>query len=327
MKKVAPGVALCIVLALAAVAIAELPWTKTNLRFSPLLIVILLGMAIGSFISLPIVLKDGIAYCQKPVLRLGVALLGIKLSLMKIVEIGGSALTIIVVVTIIGFFLAVLLGRMVGLGKKPTLLLATGGSICGASAIVAADTVIKGENKDAAVSLAVITLWGTVGIFVYPALVHLTPHAFGVFCGATLHEVAQVVAAAGQSQEVATVTKLARVCLLAPTIIGLGWYMRRIGDGGEGTEKATLVPWFLWAFLAMATLRTSAPSLGIESQAKWFGDLIVPLVLSVGMAGVGLQTKLREVVQAGWKPIVVGLLQWVGMAILTIGLIAWLMPQ
>lgn len=325
MKKLAPGVGLCILLALLAVVIAELPWSKAHLRFSPLLIVILLGMAIGSTLSLPALFRDGVAYCQKPVLRLGVALLGIKLSLTKIVEIGGSALTVILIVTIVGFFVAVLLGRLVGLGQKPTLLLATGGSICGASAIVAADAVIQGENKDAAVSLAVVTLWGTVGIFLYPMLAHFLPHTYGVFCGATLHEVAQVVAAAGPAQDVATVTKLARVCLLAPTIIGLGWFVK--GSGAVADRKAGLVPWFLWAFLAMATLRTFAPQLGIEPQAKWFGDMVVPLVLSVGMAGVGLQTRLLEVIQAGWKPIVVGLLQWLTMGGLTFWLIGRLMPQ
>lgn len=326
MKKLAPGIGLCILLAILAVGLSEIPWAKANLRFSPLLIVTLLGIAIGSTWDLPKSQKDGVAYCQKPVLRLGVALLGIKLSLMKIVEIGGSALAVILIVTTVGFFAAVLLGRLVGLGEKPSLLLATGGSICGASAIVAADSVVQPESRDTAVSLAVITLWGTVGIFAYPALAHFPPHFFGVFCGATLHEVAQVVAAAGDSADIATVTKLARVCLLAPAIIGLGWWMRRSGVQAEG-KRAGLVPWFLWAFLAMAALRTVAPNLGIETNAKWFGDAIVPLVLSVGMAGVGLHTRLKEVVQAGWRPIAVGLTQWLIMMGLAIGLMSRLMPQ
>lgn len=331
-KALAPGVLFCIALAVLAVAIGELPWVKTQLRFSPLLIVILLGMILGSSWRFPDLLKDGIAYCQKPVLRLGVALLGIKLSLAKIFEIGGNAMAIILIVTITGFFAAYWLGRKLGMGEKPSLLLATGGSICGASAIVAADTVVQGEGKDAAVSLAVITFWGTVGIFSYPLLnsvLHYASFPFGVFCGATLHEVAQVVAAAathsvssaGQSAvDVATVTKLARVCLLAPTVIGLGWWMRRSG-AATSDKKAALVPWFLWVFVLMAGFRSAAPQLGIESQLKWSGDFIVPLVLSVGMAGVGLQTRLKDVIQAGWKPVVLGLVQWLIMVGLTIGLI------
>ncbi len=307
--------------------IAEIPWVKTNLRFSPLMIVILLGMLIASTVTLPAWLKDGVAYCQKPVLRLGVALLGVKLSLAKIGEIGAGAMLVIVVVTVVGFFFAVWLGRRLGMGMKPTLLLSTGGAICGASAIVAADTVVQGEGKDAAVSLAVITFWGTVGIFLFPALnsvLNYGSFAFGVLSGATLHEVAQVVAAAANhsadSQVVATVTKLARVCLLAPTIIGLGWWMRRTGAGASD-KKAALVPWFLWVFVLLAGLRSVAPSLGIEPEMKYFGDIWVPLVLSVGMAGVGLQTKLKEVIQAGWKPVGLGFAQWAVMLALTIGLI------
>jgi uncharacterized integral membrane protein (TIGR00698 family) len=331
LRERAPGVLFCIGLAVLAVFVAENPWVKSHLRVSPLLIVILVGMVIASSLTLPATLRPGVAYCQKPVLRLGVALLGIKLSLAQIGQIGASAVAVVLAVTAVGFGVAILVGRWLKMGEKPTLLLATGGSICGASAIVAADSVLQSEGKDAAVSLAVVTFWGTVGILVYPlietAFLHMTGFSYGVFCGATLHEVAQVVAGAANfagpdaphAQLVATVIKLTRVAMLAPMIIGLGWWMRRTQPEATA-QRAALVPWFLWAFVALATLRSFAPQIGLESTLKSIGDQVVPLVLSVGMAGVGLHTRLKEVVQAGWAPVVLGLIQWIVMIVVCLAL-------
>ncbi|MBS1713887.1 MAG: putative sulfate exporter family transporter [Armatimonadetes bacterium] len=311
-----PGLGLCTLLALASVAVSESPWAKQNLRFSPLLIVILLGIVIASLTRLPAALDDGIKVAQKPVLRWAVAGLGFKLSLMEILRIGGPALFVVLVSTVAALAAGWWIGVRMGLNEKLAILLGVGTSVCGASAVVAADTVVQAEGEDAAVSLGVITLWGTVGIFVLPLIastLHLHEFRYGVFAGASLQEMAQVVAAAqgysDGSAEVATVVKLARICLLAPIVLYLAaWFKRNRGASGEA--QVAPVPWFLVAFLVFATVNSFAVNLGIPKNVI---DALVRadvVLLSIGMAGVGLKTGFRELKKAGWKPVLLGLYQW-----------------
>ncbi len=330
LQKLAPGVLFATGLAIAAVWLAGLPWVMQTLHWSPLLIVILLGMAIASTTQLPEMLGPGIKWCQKPMLRIGVACLGIKLSLGALAEIGGPALIVVGITTAVGMAGGVWLAQRMGVERSLGLLLATGGAVCGASAIVAADSVVQAEHKDTAASLGIVTLWGTIGIVLYSLLSHVFSvgsFAYGLFCGATLHEVAQVVAASAamgsDAQGTATVAKLARVALLAPIIFGLGLWLRRQGHS-TGETKTPLLPWFVTAFLLLAALRTAAPSLGIESLLKTQVEPFVPFVLSIGMAGVGLQTGFGDLVKAGWRPVYLALIQWVLMIAVSVPLIMML---
>lgn len=325
-----PGLLLVGVLASAAIVVGENPQVKETLHVSSLLIVILLGMALKSVWSPPASLSPGIRLAQRPILRWGVAGLGFKLSLDELMSYGWGVLVTVVVSTAVALLVGVWLGRLFGLRSKLALLLSTGGAICGASAIVAADSVVQGDESDTAYALGIITLLGTIGIVLYPLVAHglgMTDFAYGVWNGATLHEMAQVVAAgASVSKEatiVATAVKLARICLLAPVVFGLGWYLRR-AVGTAGDAKVPLVPWFLVLFVVFAAANSF---FAIPAGASALIQKIDLWLLCLGMAGVGLHAGFKDLRNAGLRPIAVGALQWVVLAGVAFGLTMLLCPS
>jgi uncharacterized integral membrane protein (TIGR00698 family) len=317
-----PGLVVASLLATIAVMLGDTPTFRDTLHLGPLLLVILLGMAWGSFMRLPEWALPGIRMAQRPVLRWAVAGLGFRLSLGEIVRIGGPALAVVVVSTFASLVLAWWLAKRLGIGEKLGVLLGVGGAICGASAVVAADTVVQGERQDSALAVGIITLLGTIGIVAYPWIghaLHMSDFLYGVWDGASLHEMAQVVAAAsGQSKtavEVATVVKLVRICLLAPVVFWLAWRAR--AHGTDAHAKVSIVPWFLVVFVGFAALNSSGllPKSVLDPVRR--ADM---WLLCVGMAGVGLQTRFSDLGRAGWRPIVVGVAQWVFLAVLAYGL-------
>ncbi len=312
-----PGLALCGAIAALAFALAGLPPIQDGLHLSPLLLVILLGMLWRSTLRVPLWAGEGIRAAQRPVLRWAVAGLGFRLSLLELARIGVPALAVVVVSTALALAFGVWIARRLGVSEKLALLLGVGGAICGASAVVAADTVVRGDKRDAPLALGVITLLGTVGIVAYPPLgrgAGMSDFLYGVWDGASLHEMAQVVAAGfGVSDEaarVATVVKLARICLLAPIVLGLGvWLRRRAREVGQA--HVAVVPWFLAAFLVFAAVNSSGLVAEPVLAALRRADL---WLLCLGMAGVGLQTGFRDLREAGWRPVAAGAAQWVVLA-------------
>lgn len=327
MNAVAPGLLLCAFLATAGFLLAEVAFVKHTLHVGALLIVILIGMAVRSVIPLPAATAAGIRLAQRPVLRWAVAGLGFRLSFGELLRIGGPALVVVVASTGAALLFGWWIARRLGVPEKLGLLLGVGGAICGASAIVAADTVVRGEKKDVASSLAIITLLGTIGIFAYPAaaaMAGMSDFLAGVWAGASLHEMAQVVAAGfGVSEEaarVATVVKLARIALLAPVVLALGWMMRR-RHAAAGEAQVAPVPWFLVMFVLFALVNSAGVLPAAAADALRRADL---WLLCVGMAGVGLQTGFADLKEAGAAPIAAGALQWVMLAAVSYGLALWL---
>jgi len=176
-------------------------------------------------------------------------------------------------------------------------------------------------------ALGIITLLGTIGILIYPALhgvFKLGEFVYGVWDGASLHEMAQVVAAgfavSDEAARVATVVKLARIALLAPVVLLLSWMLRR-RHGVAGRAAVAPVPWFLVLFVLFAALNSTTwlrPS-WLETIRR--ADL---WLLAVGMAGVGLQTGFSDIRDAGWKPLLAGTLQWAVLSAASLALARWL---
>lgn len=329
-----PGIALSAALATAAFLLADTPFVKDTLHVSALLLVILLGMALRSVFAMPAWAAPGVRVAQRPILRWAVAGLGFRLSLGEIVRIGGPALGVVVVSTLVALVFGVWVGKRLGLESRFATLLSVGGGICGASAVVAADSVVQAEKKDSALALGIITLLGTVGIVIYPLIgraAGMSDFLYGVWDGASLHEMAQVVAAgAGFSKEatgIATVVKLVRITLLAPVVFYLAWQVRAAakkqaagGAVGTATAKSTqvsLLPWFLVLFVVFAALNSTgwipADTVKLLQRADTW-------LLCVGMAGVGLQTSFADLGKAGMAPIAAGAAQWLVLASLSYGL-------
>lgn len=316
-----PGLLLAAALATLAIALADVPWVKDTLHVSALLLVILLGMLWKSLAPVPAALTPGIRFAQRPVLRWAVAGLGFRLSVPELLQLGGAALAIVTVTTFASLWFGWWIAERLGIKHKLAMLLGMGGAICGASAVVAADTVVRSEKEESAVAIGVITLLGTIGIVLYPLIGHafdMSDYVYGLWDGASLHETAQVVAAGfGMSPEaarIATVVKLARIALLAPAVFWLAWIMRRHHEQ-TGQARVSIVPWFLVMFVVFAIVH----SLGIVPPNVL--DLIRRAdvwLLCVGMAGVGLQTGIGDLRAAGAKPILAGTLQWIVLASLAL---------
>jgi uncharacterized integral membrane protein (TIGR00698 family) len=318
-----PGLALCALLAALAIGLADLPWIRSTTHVSALLLVILIGMSWRSFAPIPERALPGIACAQRPVLRWAVAGLGFRLSLPELAKIGVPALAVVLISTFTALIFGWWIARRLGVPEKMGLLLGVGGAICGASAVVAADSVVLGEKRDAALSLGVITLFGTLGIVIYPLLhhaLHLGDFVYGVWAGASLHEMAQVVAAgfavSEEAARVATVVKLARICLLAPIALYLSWSFRH-QHREAGRARVSPVPWFLVLFVVFALINSSGMLPASVIQAANTADL---WLLCVGMAGVGLQTGFGDLREAGVRPIAAGALQWAFLSALSLAL-------
>ena len=328
---VLPGLVVSVLLATAAFLLADQPFVKDTLHLSALLLVILVGMAMRSVMPLPLWAGPGVRMAQRPVLRWAVAGLGFRLSLGEIARIGAPALVVVVTSTTAALGFGWWVGRRLGLNDKLATLLSVGGGICGASAVVAADSVVQAEKHDSALAVGIITLLGTIGIVVYPVLgraAHMGDFVFGVWDGASVHEMAQVVAAGAtfsrEATAVATVVKLVRITLLAPVVFFLAWRARRaLVAGADMNERrggrpeagkapsVSPVPWFLVLFVLFAALNSTGWLAQPLVQQIQRGDL---WLLCVGMAGVGLQTSFADMTRAGWAPIAAGAAQWLLLA-------------
>jgi uncharacterized integral membrane protein (TIGR00698 family) len=326
-----PGVLVATALAAVALQLAALPLFHDQLHFGALLLVILIGMLWRLVLPVPQWALPGIEMAKKPILRWAVAGLGLRLTISEILAIGTPSLIIVSLSTLVALVVGWWLARRFGLHRDLGLLLGVGGAICGASAIVAADTVVQARKQDSAMAIGVITLLGTSGILLFPELgwiFGLSDVDFGVWVGASLHETAQVVAAGDsfsqESKEVATVVKLVRICWLAPIVFYLGREVakRELANPNQSlAQKVPVVPWFLVMFVVFAAISSLkiVPEAGAFSMAS--AKTTVTWLMCIGMAGVGLQTNLLDLARTGLRPLVVGVLQWAVLAATSLSLI------
>src|ERR1700729_2099603 len=223
---VLPGLLMASVVAGSAYWLRELPGMRA---FSPLILAILIGTAFHNFVGTPAIARPGVAFSMRRLLRFGIVLLGFQLTVSQIIEVGYQGFLIIAATLAATFVFTVQMGEWLGVERKLAQLIAAGTSICGASAVIATNTVTNADDEDVAYAVACVTVFRSVAMFAYPllpGLLHLDPHAFGLWTGASIHEIAQVVAAAFQdgqkAGEFGTIAKLSRVMLLAPMVIALG---------------------------------------------------------------------------------------------------------
>ncbi|MEE1617208.1 YeiH family protein [Brachybacterium sp. J153] len=274
---------------------------------SALVVAIVVGIVLANAVPLPEVLAPGLSIASKRLLRIGIVLLGLEVALGDLLALGAPMLLVVLAVVTLGILGTVGLGRLLGVERGLTLLIACGFSICGAAAVAAAAGVTDPEDEHeerTITAIALVVLCGTVMIAAVPALaalLHLAPETAGLWAGATIHEVAQVVAAGGAlgggALAVAVVVKLARVVLLAPVIAVLGVQQRRAGRT-DGT-RPPLVPLFVLGFLAMVALRSLVP---LPTLALEAGSVLQTLLLAAAMFALGTGVRLRRLVQVGGRP-------------------------
>ena len=321
-----PGLAFTLLIGLAGLGLAATPWFQ-HLQLSALTLAIVIGMLLGNLIGsrLPQRLAPGIGFSQRDLLRAGVVLYGLRISFQQIAAVGPGALLLDLTIVASTLALGVWIGRRwLGLDRDTALLTACGSAICGAAAVLATERVLRAEPGKVAVAIASVVLFGTLNIFLYPQLyphLGLAPLEFGVYAGATVHEVAQVVAVGNaigpQATDTAVIVKLTRVLLLVPFLFLLGgWQARRGGERG-----AISVPWFALAFVgacAFNSLVALPPSL----RARLL-DLDT-LLLATAMAALGLETRFARLRALGPKPLLLALLLFGWLAIGGYWLTRWL---
>lgn len=253
----------------------------------------------------------GTSVATKQLLRLGVVFLGLQLAVSQVLGLDPGIL-LVVVLTVTGTFAATLwLGRLLGTRPGTTLLVATGFSICGASAAAAMDAVSDSEDEDLATAVALVTIFGGLAMFVLPVLqdpVGLSSTAYGVWAGASVHEVAQVVAAASTAGAgalaVATVVKLTRVVLLAPLIAGYSIIRRRRErhTAHEGA-RPPLVPFFVVGFVLMVAVRSTGLLPGSILDGA---QVLTTLLLTGALFGLGTTVHLVSLVRTGGRAVLLG---------------------
>jgi uncharacterized integral membrane protein (TIGR00698 family) len=259
-----------------------------------------LGVLATNVGALPAVAEDGLRLVMRRLLRVGVVLLGFSLSLASIAGLGPPVIALVVVTLTSTLALTWWAGRRLGIGDARALLVATGFAICGASAIAAMEETAEADDEDVTIAIAMVTLCGTVAMVVLPLLqapLGLSDVQLGTWTGASVHEVGQVVAAAGPAGAtavgVAVVVKLTRVLLLAPVVAGVG--LARRHDGGR-RDAATppLVPLFVLGFLAAVLLRSTGlvPDLALSLAAHLQTVTLAAALFAMG-TGVHLASLLR----------------------------------
>ncbi|MFI9308558.1 YeiH family protein [Streptomyces triculaminicus] len=264
--------------------------------------------------------KPGLTLAGKRLMRVGIVLLGLKLSLDDVLGLGWATVAMVLAVVAATFFGTLWLGRRLGLRGDQPLLIATGYSICGASAIGAVSEVSGSDEEDVATSVALVTLCGTLAIAVLPLLHHplgLGDAQFGRWAGASVHDVGQVVATAQTAGQAAlgdaVLVKLMRVALLAPLVaaVAVSARGRRRGVVQASGKRPPLVPLFVLGFLAMVAVRTTGLVPGAVLDAAQHAQ---ELLLAAALFGLGSAVHLPSLVRTGGRVAALGLSSWVVIA-------------
>lgn len=336
-----PGVIAAALLAWVSIVLSE--WIGKDLMgfekspISAVMLAIVLGLLIGALIKLPDIFLAGISFSVKKILRLGIIMLGIRLTFFDVLKLGGFGVPIVAVCIVGALIITTWINNRLRLPERLGTLIAVGTSICGVTAIVAASPAIDAEEEESAYAVAVITVFGLFATLFYPYLANIIfanqALQVGMFLGTSVHETAQVVGA-GQiyadifsnpkAMDVAVITKLVRNVFMAFVIPAMAFYYAQKTQDGEFKGKKTsftkLFPLFILGFIGMAILRSIGDA-GVNAGGQAFGFLsagtwqeTINLIkdwaenfLVVALAGVGLSTRFSSFKALGVKPFLVGL--------------------
>jgi uncharacterized integral membrane protein (TIGR00698 family) len=328
------GIGLAVAVSLAAGVSAEslgeslLGFDKSPI--SPIVMAIVIGMIVANSIAVPERVTDGLRFCASTILRIGIMLLGIRLSLLGAGRFTLVALPFVIAAIAIGLTIVGLLGRWLGLSRQLTGLIAVGTSICGCTAIVATAPLIKANEAEVSYSIACITVFGLAVMFIYPVLGHYIfpeqPELAGLFLGTSIHETAQVAGAGLMYQtqydapvalDIATVTKLVRnLCMVAVIpLVGI-LYSGDRGQPAANVRWTSMIPWFIAGFALMSALRTigdfGSRPFGVLEPGQWRAAVDVMQIaaerfLLIAMAAVGLTSVFAGLRRIGIRPFLLGL--------------------
>ena len=322
-RELAPGMLTSAMVAAAAAFLSE------HYGAPVMLFALLLGMALN-FLSEDGKCKPGIEFTARAVLRLGVALLGLRLTLAQMAAMGWKPVALVVTIVAVTIALSVLAAYFLGFNKLFGLLTGGATAICGASAALALAAALPAHpQKERATLFTVIgvSALSTLAMIAYPMIARLfdlSPQAAGIFLGGTIHDVAQVVGAgysmSRETGDAATVVKLMRVAMLLPVILCAAMVARAQGTQ-PGEARPPLLPWFAVAFFALACINSTglvpvALQQGGNEASRWS--------LVIAISALGMKTRLKEVASVGIKPVALMIGETVFLAALVLFVLRWM---
>jgi uncharacterized integral membrane protein (TIGR00698 family) len=290
---------------------------------------IIIGILIRNFIGVPVVFNPGIQYSLKSILKIAIILLGTSLNLWSIFVIGSKSILPILAVVLLGILLTFYIGKWMGLSGNIPILIGIGTAICGATAIATVSPIIESKEEETAFAITTIFIFNIIAVIFYPilgTLLEMNNEVFGMWAGTAIHDTSSVVAAGyaynNEAGGIAAVVKLTRTLFLLPLAIILGVYMSMQMTKGKSQGKKVkltkIFPWFLLGFLGMSLLNTF----------NLFSDSVVDMVtfiskfmILMAMASVGLGADFKKIRKIGMKPVFLGLIASVIVAVVSISLI------
>ncbi len=314
MIKTLPGLGL-----IAAVVAVAFQINNFQPAVSPLALCVAFGFLIANVGSWPTFATDGTALAGKKLMRIGVALLGAQVSVISLQAIGIKGVITVILVVSFTIFGILALSKLFKMSGDLGLLIGVGFGVCGATAVAAIRPQTRATQEETSYAIALISLCGTLSIFVLPFLGHvmgLSDQTFGAWAGAAVHDVGQVIATASvwsdEAVKSAIVIKLARVCLLAPIVLILSIrhraYLKSTNQSGESSVKVPLIPFFVLGFIAVAlayNLFDIPPALHDVTV------LTSKVLLGAGLVALGSGVRWKSIRAIGPRPLVMGILAWI----------------
>lgn len=327
------GLMMMVLMALSSFYIAQFEWVKA-LSLSPLIVGIVIGMIYANTLRshMPAEWECSIKFCTKRILRTGIVLYGFRLTFQEVCNIGLPAIEVDALIIATTFLLGWAVGKILKMDHDTALMTSTGSAICGAAAVLGAEPVVRCESYKTAIAVSTVVIFGVLAMFVYPILYRmgvfdLTPDQMGIYTGATLHEVANVVGAGNAMDpdgalhiaDTATITKMIRVIMLAPVLIIMSMMLSRKpkatpADTACPRPKTKItIPWFAIGFLVIIGLNSLlnyAVPQSILAPSRDIMNSFDTFLLTIAMTALGVDTGFDKFRQAGAKPFMLAGIIW-----------------
>ena len=331
-KKLGPGVALCLVLAVPSWLLGRAFPIVGGPVFA-----ILLGMALALLLRDRGAAQAGVAYTSKKILQYAVILLGFGLNLSEIARVGAASLPIILSTISTSLIVSFLLYQLMKMPANISTLIGVGSSICGGSAIAATAPVIGADDEEIAQAISVIFLFNVIAALIFPTLggvIGLSDAGFGLFAGTAVNDTSSVTAAASawdgmhpgaNTLDQATIVKLTRTLAIIPITLVLALWRtaraRRTGGTGESSFSLKKVfPFFILFFILASVITTAAVSAGVDAGAFQPLKELSKFLIIMAMGAIGLNTDLVKLVRTGGRPILMGACCWAAIAAVSLGM-------
>lgn len=307
------GIVFVAIFAAAATMIANVEFIS-KLGISPLVVGIVLGIFYANTIHkrIPSGWESGIMFSGKEILRFAIVFYGFRITFQEIVEVGMEGFMVSLIMLSTTFVLGTWVGQKVfKMDRDTSMLSASGASVCGAAAVLATEPVLKAQEHKAAIAVSMVVLYGTIAMFLYPALYSagvfdMNHREFGIYVGGTIHEVAQVVAVGGaygnEAGDTAVIVKMTRVAMIAPMLILMGLHFSYAAkkNGLDSGGVKVVIPWFAVYFVGMAGFNSlhilSLEAVGIINEIDTF-------LLTMAMSALGMGTRFAMFRGLGLAPL------------------------